>query len=233
MLQPEARDHLPIAYPYKAKPSHDLFPQPVSLSVSLTFYPPPPLTRSILISTLRTLKNTKSTKNNRTKKTTYASTMPTPPTSTLASASASALPQTPTSSSPLAPPHHLTWTEEKEERLRYVRRQLRDAQRKWSEEQELWIDEVSCFCLFCWEGGREIQGPDPDIVDGGRAVSSWDDFAPTITSSPVSINHLLDPLSHKYHPSLPSTHPSLTILSILHPSILQISPLFVSFMAIG
>ncbi|KAL9024523.1 MAG: hypothetical protein Q9180_007876 [Flavoplaca navasiana] len=65
------------------------------------------------------------------------------PTPTPASTSASAFPQSPTSTSPLAPPpHHLTWTEEKEERLLYVRRQLGEAQRRWSEEQELWIDEV-------------------------------------------------------------------------------------------
>ncbi|KAL8799864.1 MAG: hypothetical protein Q9182_005571 [Xanthomendoza sp. 2 TL-2023] len=37
---------------------------------------------------------------------------------------------------------HLIWTEEKEERLVYVQAQLAKAQRRWSEEQVLWIDEV-------------------------------------------------------------------------------------------
>lgn len=37
------------------------------------------------------------------------------------------------------------WTVEQEARLVYVQRQLRAAQAAWSEEQELWIDEVRFF----------------------------------------------------------------------------------------
>ncbi|KAL8815993.1 MAG: hypothetical protein Q9223_004928 [Gallowayella weberi] len=37
---------------------------------------------------------------------------------------------------------HLIWTKEREERLVYVQGQLAKAQRRWSEEQVLWIDEV-------------------------------------------------------------------------------------------
>ncbi|KAL8762576.1 MAG: hypothetical protein Q9184_001430 [Pyrenodesmia sp. 2 TL-2023] len=40
------------------------------------------------------------------------------------------------------PPDHLTWTPEHEARLVLVQRQLRIAQARWSEEQDLWIDEV-------------------------------------------------------------------------------------------
>lgn len=59
----------------------------------------------------------------------------------------------PTASSPLPPqngasnshppiPSHLNWTPEHEARLVYVQRQLTAAQAAWSEEQDLWIDEV-------------------------------------------------------------------------------------------
>ncbi|KAL8898702.1 MAG: hypothetical protein Q9207_006562, partial [Kuettlingeria erythrocarpa] len=50
-----------------------------------------------------------------------------------------------TSSAAAAPPpllpDHLTWTPAHEARLVLVQRQLRIAQAKWSEEQDLWIDE--------------------------------------------------------------------------------------------
>ncbi|KAL8775515.1 MAG: hypothetical protein Q9209_000011 [Squamulea sp. 1 TL-2023] len=46
-------------------------------------------------------------------------------------------------SHPAATGHlNMSWTEEREERLVYVQRQLRMAQARWSEEQDLWIDEV-------------------------------------------------------------------------------------------
>lgn len=46
-------------------------------------------------------------------------------------------------SSPNPPlPSHLTWTIAHEERLVYVQRHLTAAQAAWSEDQDLWIDEV-------------------------------------------------------------------------------------------
>lgn len=40
------------------------------------------------------------------------------------------------------------WTVEREARLVYVQGQLRAAQAAWSEEQELWIDEVGLRLFF-------------------------------------------------------------------------------------
>ncbi|KAL8697092.1 MAG: hypothetical protein Q9224_002473 [Gallowayella concinna] len=40
------------------------------------------------------------------------------------------------------PESDLIWTQEREERLVYVQGQLATAQKRWSEEQDLWIDEV-------------------------------------------------------------------------------------------
>lgn len=42
------------------------------------------------------------------------------------------------------------WTVEQEARLVYVQAQLRAAQAAWSEEQELWIDEVRFCDFFCF-----------------------------------------------------------------------------------
>ncbi|KAL8925550.1 MAG: hypothetical protein Q9208_003441 [Pyrenodesmia sp. 3 TL-2023] len=72
------------------------------------------------------------------------------------------------------PDHHLTWTAEHEARLVLVQRQLRIAQARWSEEQDLWIDEVTHLenlkrkCLKAGKkkkvgGGFASAGP----VDGG------------------------------------------------------------------
>ena len=36
------------------------------------------------------------------------------------------------------------WTEEQETRLLYCQTELKGAQRRWSESQELWIEEVCC-----------------------------------------------------------------------------------------
>ncbi|KAL8910702.1 MAG: hypothetical protein Q9171_004037 [Xanthocarpia ochracea] len=51
-------------------------------------------------------------------------------------------PQNRTSSSHPPAPRHLSWTVEREARLVYVQKQLTAAQAAWSEEQDLWIDEV-------------------------------------------------------------------------------------------
>ncbi|KAL8734388.1 MAG: hypothetical protein Q9166_001586 [cf. Caloplaca sp. 2 TL-2023] len=45
-------------------------------------------------------------------------------------------------SHPATPSHLSCWTKENEERLVYVQGQLTAAQAAWSEEQDLWIDEV-------------------------------------------------------------------------------------------
>ena len=47
-------------------------------------------------------------------------------------------------------PSHLTWTPEHEARLEYVQRELTAAQAAWSEEQDLWIDEVGSRFLFSY-----------------------------------------------------------------------------------
>ncbi|MCJ1462074.1 hypothetical protein MMC07_000674 [Pseudocyphellaria aurata] len=47
-----------------------------------------------------------------------------------------------TTSSSRSDANHLTWTPEHEARLVHVQAQLSAAQAKWSEEQELWLDEV-------------------------------------------------------------------------------------------
>ncbi len=52
------------------------------------------------------------------------------------------------SSAAAALPDHLTWTPAHEARLVLVQRQLRIAQAKWSEEQDLWIDEVGGRFFF-------------------------------------------------------------------------------------
>ncbi len=44
--------------------------------------------------------------------------------------------------------HHLVWTPAHEERLKHAQAQLAAAQANWSEEQELWIDEVRLSLLF-------------------------------------------------------------------------------------
>ncbi|KAL8753335.1 MAG: hypothetical protein Q9199_005115, partial [Rusavskia elegans] len=76
-------------------------------------------------------------------------------------------------------PHHLsgpvdTWTVEREARLLYVQRQLKAAQAAWSEEQELWIDEVgSCrfrFSLIFRGGGSLLLIVIPYTLDNWREV---------------------------------------------------------------
>ncbi|KAL8948986.1 MAG: hypothetical protein Q9222_004874 [Ikaeria aurantiellina] len=52
-------------------------------------------------------------------------------------------PQDRASSSYPTLPGHLNWTSEREMRLVYVQAQLKAAQAAWSEDQDLWIDEVN------------------------------------------------------------------------------------------
>lgn len=40
-------------------------------------------------------------------------------------------------------PHYLAWTPAHEERLLIVQKELAKAQAEWSEEQDIWLDEVS------------------------------------------------------------------------------------------
>ncbi|KAL8806103.1 MAG: hypothetical protein Q9200_005160 [Gallowayella weberi] len=62
---------------------------------------------------------------------------------------------------------HLIWTKEREERLVYVQGQLAKAQRRWSEEQVLWIDEVHHF----EELKRQCLKAEKKAVARGRANS--------------------------------------------------------------
>ncbi|KAL8669274.1 MAG: hypothetical protein Q9168_006125 [Polycauliona sp. 1 TL-2023] len=52
-----------------------------------------------------------------------------------------------------SPQNHLIWTTEREERLVYVSGQLSMAQARWSEEQELWIEE-GWLGRYLWDNGE-------------------------------------------------------------------------------
>lgn len=45
-------------------------------------------------------------------------------------------------------PHQLIWTPAHEERLLLVQTQLSKAQKEWSEDQDLWLEEVRLSCFF-------------------------------------------------------------------------------------
>ncbi|KAI4257576.1 MAG: hypothetical protein L6R42_005572, partial [Xanthoria sp. 1 TBL-2021] len=60
-------------------------------------------------------------------------------------------------------PRHLSgpvdaWTAEREARLLYVQRQLKAAQAAWSEEQELWIDELEDLKRKCLKKEKRAKG---------------------------------------------------------------------------
>lgn len=64
-------------------------------------------------------------------------------------------------------PHYLAWTPAHERRLLIVQAQLAKAQAEWSDEQEIWLDEVS-NTLLPPIGVRFIRQPKLDYMDRDR-----------------------------------------------------------------
>ncbi len=54
-------------------------------------------------------------------------------------------------------PHYLEWTPAHEKRLQHVQTQLAKAQAEWSEEQEIWLDEVGTSLLLAVDEPRSRQ----------------------------------------------------------------------------
>ncbi|KAL8995220.1 MAG: hypothetical protein Q9169_004984 [Polycauliona sp. 2 TL-2023] len=142
--------------------------------------------------------------------TTYASPSPKmpPPTTTTTHA------HPPPSTNDPAPQNHLEWTTELEERLLYVQRQLRMAQARWSEEQELWIDEVSLWQFFLGEGRSGAEGKEKgrELLLARYALpSQCHGYHPQL--SPLSPRNLLSlplplaPSLSSSSPPIPSTNP--------------------------
>ena len=46
------------------------------------------------------------------------------------------------------------WSEDKEKRLQYVQRELHESQKRWSDGQELWVEEVGALSALFFERGH-------------------------------------------------------------------------------
>lgn len=63
-----------------------------------------------------------------------------------------------TTPSPTAAAAAITWTPAQEQRLLHVQYELREAQKRWSESQDLWLEEVRISLALLKHGGRKRRG---------------------------------------------------------------------------